>query len=302
MPLVTGKELVGKALEEHYAVGAFNSVNMESSQAIVGAAMDERAPLIIQITQATLKYTGPDVLAAILRQLVDESDIPIALHLDHGRTLDVVMRFIRLGFTSVMIDGSLQPDGKTPRTYEENVEITRKVVEAAHAGGVTVEGEIGIIGTIGEVSRALTDPDEAARFIGDTGVDMLAVAIGTTHGLYKGTPFIDVDRVRAIHEKVGIPLVMHGGSFTPDDDIRAAIRAGIAKVNIDTDMRVAFYDALKGIIQKMDAEHAEADRKGESRKYDIREILRPARDAMRERVADRIRLFGASGKAGCSCP
>jgi fructose-bisphosphate aldolase class II len=131
---------------------------------------------------------------------------------------------------------------------------------------------------------------------------MLAVAIGTAHGMYKGTPFIDVDRVKAIHAKVAVPLVMHGGSFTPDESIRAAIRAGIAKVNIDTDMRVAFFDAVKGYMEKMEAEHGEADQRGEPRKYDIRKILGAARDAMRERVADRIRLFGCSGKADKACP
>ena len=305
MPLVTSKELVSPALTEHYAVGAFNTIDMETSQAIHAAATDERAPLIFQITQTTLKYTGPEVLAAMLKQMVADSDLPIALHLDHGRTFDIAMRFIRLGFTSVMIDGSLQPDGKTSTTYEENVAITRKVVEAAHAVGVTVEGEIGRIGQVAsetDPSKMLTDPDEAARFVEDTGVDLLAVAIGTAHGVYKGTPFIDLERVKAIHEKVSVPLVMHGGSFTPDESIRAAIRAGIAKVNIDTDMRVAFFEAANGYIRRMNAEHEEADRKGEPRKYDIRKLLGETRDAMGERVADRIRLFGCSGKAGAGCP
>lgn len=302
MPLVTSKELVTKAQREHYAVGAFNTANMETSQAIVGAGLDERSPLIIQVTQTTLDYTDPDELAALTKVLIEKSGLPVALHLDHGRTFEVAMMFIRLGFTSVMIDGSLQPDGKTPRTYEENVEITRQVVEAAHAVGVTVEGELGIIGQIGaqisDPSKALTDPDQAARFVEDTDIDMLAVAIGTTHGLYKGTPIIDVERVGAISAKVGIPLVMHGGSFTPDDDIRAAIQAGIAKVNVDTEIRVAFYDAVREMILKTDAAHEEADAKGEPRKYDIRKILAPARDAMRARIADRIEVFGCAGKAG----
>jgi fructose-bisphosphate aldolase class II len=301
MPLVTGKEIVTRAQESRYAVGAFNAVNMETAQAIVGAGIDQNSPLIIQVTQTTLKYTDPDELAALIKVLIDRSPIPIAVHLDHGRTFEVVMRFLKLGFTSVMIDGSLQPDGKTARSYDENVEVTCKVVEAAHALGVTVEGEIGKIGQIGEEitreSGGLTDPDEAAQFVADTGVDMLAVAIGTTHGLYRGTPVIDVERVKAIRSRVHIPLVMHGGTGTPDEAVRAAIQAGIAKVNIDTQIRIAFFDAVKEAVREIDAAHAEADRRGEPRKYDIRKMLEPARDAMRAAVADRIQVFGCSGKA-----
>ena len=301
MPLVTSKEILTKAQQERYAVGAFNAVNMETAQAIVGAAMAERSPLIIQVTQTTLKYTEPDELAALIKALIDRANIPAALHLDHGRTLEVVMRFLSLGFTSVMIDGSLQPDGKTPRSYEENIEVTRKVVEPAHALGVTVEGEIGRLGQIGLEAAgepaALTDPDEAARFVEETGVDSLAVAIGTTHGLYCGKPVIDVDRVKAIRSKVGIPLVMHGGTGTPDEDVRAAIQSGIAKVNIDTQIRIAFYDTIREAVHKMEAAHEEADRLGEPRKYDIRTLLSPTRDAMRAAIADRIRVFGSAGKA-----
>ena len=303
MPLVTSKEIVTKAQEGHYAVGAFNAVNMETAQAIVAAGLIENSPLIIQITQTTLNYTDPDELAALIKVLIERADgLPIAMHLDHGRTFEIAMRFIRMGFTSVMIDGSLQPDGKTTRSYEENVEVTRKVVEAARAVGVTVEGELGTLGQIGcevtEKSGALTDPDQAARFVEETGVDMLAVSIGTIHGLYRGTPVIDVDRVKAIREKVSIPLVMHGGSFTPDDAVRDAIQAGIAKVNIDTDIRVAFYNSMKKTIQKMEAAHEEADKLGEPRKYDIRKMLGPAREAMEGTIADRIRVFGSPGKAG----
>ena len=301
MPLVTGKEIVTRAQESRYAVGAFNAVNMETAQAIIGAGIDRNSPLIIQVTQTTLKYTDPDELAALIKVLIDRSPIPIAVHLDHGRTFEVVMRFLKLGFTSVMIDGSLQPDGKTARSYDENVEVTRKVVEAAHALGVTVEGEIGKIGQIGEEitqeSGGLTDPDEAAQFVADTGVDMLAVAIGTTHGLYRGTPVIDVERVKAIRNKVEIPLVMHGGTGTPDEAVRAAIQAGIAKVNIDTQIRIAFFDAVSKVVREVQAAHEEADRRGEPRKYDIRKMLEPARDAMRAAVADRIQVFGCSGKA-----
>ncbi|MCL6628986.1 MAG: class II fructose-bisphosphate aldolase [Armatimonadetes bacterium] len=298
MTLVTSKELVTQAQAEHYAVGAFNAINMETGQAIVTAGIEENAPLIIQVTQTTLKYTDPEEVSAILHILAERAPIPIALHLDHGRTFETVMRFLKLGFTSVMIDGSLQPDGKTPRSLEENVELTRKVVEAAHALGVTVEGEIGTLGQIGVSETALTDPDQAAEFVENTGVDMLAVAIGTAHGLYRGTPVIDIDRVKAIRKKVGVPLVMHGGTGTPDEMVRAAVEAGIVKVNIDTQIRIAFYEAVRDAVYATERAHEESDKKGEPRKYDIRSILGPAREAMTAAVADRIRVFGAAGRAG----
>ncbi|HET6453721.1 MAG TPA: class II fructose-bisphosphate aldolase [Armatimonadota bacterium] len=297
MPLVTSKEIITKGYHEGYAVGAFNAVNMETAQAIIGAATELRSPLIMQITQTTLKYTEFDELAAIAKVLIDRSGIPVALHLDHGRTYEVVMKCLKLGFSSVMIDGSLREDGKTPRTYEENIAITRKVIEPAHALGVTVEGEIGTLGQIGTTEAgALTDPDQAAQFVEDTGVDTLAVAIGTTHGLYRGKPFIDIERLKAIRAKVGIPLVLHGGTGTPDDSIRAAIQNGIAKINIDTFIRVAFYEAVGKVIDEARKQHEEADKKGEPRKYDIRKILAPAREAMKAAVEDRMKVFGSPGK------
>ena len=298
MPLVTSKEIITKGYHEGYAVGAFNAVNMETAQAIIGAAIELHSPLIMQITQTTLKYTEFDELAAMAKVLIDRSGMPVALHLDHGRTYEVVMKCLKLGFSSVMIDGSLQEDGKTPRTYEENIAVTRKVIEPAHALGVTVEGEIGTLGQIGTTEAgALTDPDQAARFVEDTGVDTLAVAIGTTHGLYRGEPFIDIERLKAIRAKVGIPLVLHGGTGTPDDSVRAAIQNGIAKINIDTFIRVAFYEAVGKALDEAREQHEEADKKGEPRKYDVRKILAPAREAMKAAVEDRMKVFGSPGKA-----
>jgi fructose-bisphosphate aldolase class II len=297
--LTTSKELCSKAQREGYAVGAFNSVNMESTQAIFRAAEAERAPFILQITQTTLAYTDPEELFAITTALSERATVPHAIHLDHGRSFAVVMRFLRLGMTSVMIDGSLQEDGKTPRSYEENIEVTRKVVEAAHALGVSVEGEIGRLGQIekAEQETLLTDPGEAARFVGDTGVDLLAVAIGTKHGLFKGTPKIYHERVGEIAKQVGLPLVMHGGTGVPDDAVRAGVKNGICKINIDTQIRVAFYEAILEQADRIRKEFADADAKGEVHKFDIRGILAPARDAMTEAIRGRIRVFGASGKA-----
>lgn len=303
MGLVTSKQVLSEAEEGGYAVGAFNAVNMETAQAIIGAAEDERSPVILQITQTTLSYSEPEELAALMFALVHKASVPVAAHLDHGRTFEVIIRFLRLGFTSVMIDGSLQPDGKTPRSYEENVEITQKAVEAAHAVGVSVEAELGRLGQIGaelteaELESALTDPKQAREFVEATGADALAISIGTTHGLYRGTPTIVHDRLEQIDRAVDVPLVMHGGTGVPDDAVRKAIQLGIRKINIDTQTRVAWHDALKEAIEKTDKEHDEADRAGRVRKYDIRKLLAPARDAVRQTVRERIRVFGSSGRA-----
>ncbi len=218
--LTISKDLTTQARAKGYAVGAFNAVNMESAQAIFRAGQETRSPFILQITQTTLAYTEPEELVALVLALGAKSPVPFALHLDHGRSFEVCMRFLRLGVTSLMIDGSLQEDGKTPRSYEENVAVTRQVAAAAHAVGVTVEGELGRLGQISDEDEAgdlLTRADEAARFVADTGVDMLAVAIGTTHGLFKGTPFIAHDRLAEIAQQVKIPLVMHGGTGEADD-------------------------------------------------------------------------------------
>ncbi len=298
--LVPSKDLVTRARQQGYAVGAFNAVNLESAQAIFGAAEEKRAPLIIQITQTTLAYTDPEELFALIRALGEKKQVPFAIHLDHGRSFDICMRFLRLGVTSLMIDGSLQADGKTPRTYEQNVEVTRQVAAAAHAVGVTVEAEIGRLGQVDAAQPGdehLTDPQEAARFVADTEVDMLAVGIGTTHGLYKGTPYIAHDRLAQISKVVPVPLVMHGGTGVPDEDVRKGVARGIAKVNIDTQIRVAFYDAIIEQVHKVEKDFAQVDASGGVRKYDIRKVLAPAREAMRQAVMDRMEVFGCVGKA-----
>ncbi len=298
--LVPSRELVCRAREQGYAVGAFNAVNMESAQAVFGAAEEARAPFIIQITQTTLAYTEPEELFALIRARGEKAAVPFAIHLDHGRSFEVCMRFLRLGVTSLMIDGSLQQDGKTPRSYEENVEVTRRVAAVAHAMGVTVEAEIGRLGQISSEEGAedhLTDPEEAARFVAETGVDMLAVAIGTTHGLFRGRPHIAHGRLAEIAARVPVPLVMHGGTGVPDEDVRRGISAGIAKVNIDTQIRVAFYEAIIDEVHRIEREFADVDAAEGVRKYDVRKVLGPTRDAMRRAVADRMVVFGCVGKA-----
>jgi fructose-bisphosphate aldolase class II len=298
--LLTSQDLVTPARAQGYAVGAFNAVNMESAQAIFGAAEETRSPFIIQITQTTLSYTEPEELFALIVALGKKATVPFAIHLDHGRSFEVCMRFLRLGVTSLMVDGSLQEDGKSPRSYEENVDVTRRVAAAAHAMGVTVEAEIGRLGQISSEADAaehLTTAEEAVRFIGDTGVDMLAVAIGTTHGLFKGRPRIAHDRLQEIAARLALPLVMHGGTGVPDEDVRRAVSLGVAKINIDTQIRVAFYDAVIAQVHEVEKAFAETDAAGGVRKYDVRKILAPTREAMRRAVMDRMAVFGSAGKA-----
>jgi len=307
MPLVTSQELMKDAEDKCYAVGAFNAINMESMQAVFDAAEKTRSPFILQVTQTTVgkwgevTYSPLDELVAMAMAMAGRCTVPMALHLDHGRTFDICAQFIKAGFTSVMIDGSLDADGKKPRTYEENVAVTRKVVELAHcpAINVSVEAEIGNLGQIeeGGSEDILTKPEEALKLVQDTGVDLLAVSIGTKHGLFKGKPKIYVDRVKAIKDKVQIPLVMHGGTGVPEEDVVAGIKAGIRKVNIDTEIRLAFTECLKEKIHELEKQHAEADAKEDPRKYDIRKILGPARTAAKEAVAKKMELFGSAGKA-----
>ena len=291
-------DLVRRARAQGWGVGAFNTVNMESMQAIFGAAEQERSPFILQITQTTLDYTHPEELYAMAQAIAERTTVPFAIHLDHGRTFEAAMRFIRLGATSVMIDGSLQADGKTPRSYQENVAVTRQVVQAAHAVAVSVEAELGLLGQItASETSFLTDPQEACRFVEETGVDLLAVSIGTAHGLYRGTPQLAHDRLREIAAAVPIPLVMHGGTGVPDGDVRQAVQEGIAKINIDTQIRVAFFGALAEQVHRAEQGFAEADGKGEVRKYDIRKLLAPTREAMQQAIAERMRVFGSAGQA-----
>jgi len=295
--LLPAADIARRGRHEGWAAGAFNAVNMETMQAIFAAGEEERAPFILQITQTTINYTNPEELCAMAQVLARRATVPLAIHLDHGRTFEVVMQFLRLGVTSVMIDGSLQPDGKTPRGFAENVAVTREVVKAAHALGVSVEAELGLLGQVeAGATQGLTDPGQAAEFVEKTEVDLLAVSIGTAHGLYKGKPYIAHERLRELAAAVPIPLVMHGGTGVPDEDVRQAVHEGIGKINIDTQIRVAFYDALAEQVHQAEQEFTRADSEGLVRKYDIRKLLAPTRTAMTATVADRMRVFGAAGK------
>lgn len=284
MPLVTVKELLKAAEDGNYAVGAFNCNNMEIIQAIVQAAEEENSPVIVQASQGAIKYAGLEYITALTKLAAEQTKVPVALHLDHGTSFEQVVKCIRHGFTSVMIDGSAYP-------LSENIGLTNKVIEVARAIGVSVEAELGKIGgteddiTVDEKEAAFTDPQEAREFVEATGVDALAVAIGTAHGIYKGEPRLDFERLKKITSLIDIPIVLHGSSGVPDEAIKQAISLGVRKVNIDTNLREAFVKKTRQVLEE------------KPREIDPRKILGPARDAMKEVIREKIRLFGSSGKA-----
>ena len=282
MALVPMTELLAKAEAGRYAVGAFNANNMEIVQAIAIAAEREQAPVIMQASQGAIKYAGLDYIIGMVKIAAESTRVPVALHLDHGPRFEQGVRCIRGGFSSVMYDGSQFP-------LEENIFMTKKVIEIARPINVSVEAELGKIGgTEDDISvkeSLLTDPYEAEVFVRETGVDALAVAIGTAHGQYKGEPELDFDRLKKIRELVSIPIVLHGSSGVPDESITKAISLGVRKVNIDTNIREAFVARLRQEMEKNPAE------------IDPRKLLGPARDAAVELIREKIRLFGSSGKA-----
>jgi len=311
MPLVTTKKMFQMAYKNGYAVGAFNVNNMEITQGIVDAIAQEKAPLILQISKGAREYAKNSYLKAIINVAVAENPgIPIAIHLDHGDTFETCKQFVDDGFTSVMVDGSHLP-------FEENIALTKKVVEYAHPRQVVVEAELGQLGGIEEhvvgvddVSKHLADPDEAVEFVKKTGCDSLAVACGTSHGAYKfkTEPTIAFDVIEKIGKKLpGFPLVMHGSSSVlpefkalinkyggkmpdamgvPEDMITKASKMAVCKVNIDTDLRMALTAKIRQVF---------AEKPGE---FDPRKYLGPGRDAIREMVRHKLHVLGCAGKAG----
>ncbi|HEC83026.1 MAG TPA: class II fructose-1,6-bisphosphate aldolase [Firmicutes bacterium] len=307
MALVTSDEILKPAREGGYAVGAFNTSNLEISQAIFEAAAEMKAPVIVATSESAIKYAGFVNLFNMVKHLADYYGVKAALHLDHGKDIEVVVKCLRNGWTSVMIDASKEP-------YEQNVAITSEVVRIAHMAGVPVEAELGRLAgiedavNVAEKDAHLTDPDQAAEFVERTGCDFLAVAIGTSHGAYKfkGDPRIDHERLSQIAEKVSIPLVLHGASSVPkhvleraskygaklpgakgvpEEAIREAVSRGISKINIDTDLRLAFTGAVREIL----TEKPEV--------FDPRKIVGEAREAIKDVVRKKIQLFGSDGKA-----
>ncbi len=321
MPLVSMRQLLDEAAQGGYGVGAFNVNDMEQIQAIMEAAKETRSPVIIQASRGARQFAQDRYLFHLILAASElYPDIPIAMHQDHGNSFETCKSAIELGFTSVMMDGSLKADGKTPASFEENVEVTRKVVDYAHERGVTVEGEIGVLGGVEDGHGAggsgldhITDPDQAVEFAELTGVDALAIAIGTSHGAYKFTKKPDgsvlkMDVLIAIHKRLPkTHLVMHGSSSVPKDlqdivnqyggklketwgvpveEIQLGIRNGVRKINVDTDNRLA----ITGAIRKVLWESPE--------KFDPRDYMKPAREAMQKVVALRMTQFGQAGHAG----
>ena len=284
MGLVPVSELLLRAQAGGYAVGAFNCNNMEIVQAIAVAAEAEKAPVIMQASQGAIQYAGLEYITAMANVAASMVSVPIALHLDHGTSFEQIMRCIRSGFSSVMIDGSKY-------ALEENIALTRQVIAAARPVGVSVEAELGKIGGteddihVSDADALFTDPEEARVFVQETEVDALAIAIGTAHGRYKGEPKLDFARLEKIRSLVNIPIVLHGSSGVPDEAIKKAISLGICKVNIDTNIREAFVDSCRKVMADLPDE------------IDPRKILGPAREATVALIKEKIRLFGSSGKA-----
>jgi len=282
MPLVTSHEILRAAYEGRFAVGAFNANNMEQVQGIVEAAVEERAPVILQVSQGAIRYAGLEFAASLVKTAAAEVDIPVVLHLDHGTDFDQNIRCLRAGFTSLMYDGS-----KTP--YEDNVRVTSQVVHMAHVCGIPVEAELGKVlqSTDGvteeEVEAAMTDPDQALDFVQRTGCDSLAVAVGSVHAMREAEAELDIERLKRINAKVGIPLVLHGSSGVKEESEVEAIQHGIAKINVATMLNQAF---VQGLCQAIDEDPTNVD---------PRKWLTVSRDAVKEVVRHKIRLFGASG-------
>ena len=329
MPLVSMRQLLDHAAEQGYGIPAFNVNNLEQVQAVMTAAADVGAPVILQASAGARKYAGEPFIKHLIQAAIESwPDVPLVMHQDHGQSPDICRGAIGLGFSSVMMDGSLEADGKSIASYDYNVEVTRKVVDMAHALGVTVEGELGCLGSLETMrgdkedghgtdstmtrEQLLTDPEQAADFVKRTQLDALAIAIGTSHGAYKFSrkptgDILAIDRIKEIHRRIpSTHLVMHGSSSVPQDlldvirahggkmketygvpvsEIQEAIKHGVRKINIDTDVRLAMTAAVrKYLVENPD-------------KFDPRDYLKPAREAARLICKQRYLEFGCEGQA-----
>ena len=269
MALVTTKQLLLDAQKGGYAVGAFNVENMEMVQAVVAAAEELRSPVIMQTTPSTVKYANLNYFYENVTVAAQESSVPVVIHLDHGNSFELAMQAYRTGYTSIMIDGSHEG-------FEDNIALTSAVVKACHPGEVPIEAELGKVGgkeddLDGGEGDPYTNPQEAAEFVERTGIDSLAVAIGTAHGVYKGVPKLDFSRLSEIRKAVSIPLVLHGTSGVPDEDVAECIKRGICKVNYATDLRIAFTKGINQVLKEnpdtIDPKKYNAKGREEVRKY-----------------------------------
>ena len=283
MSLVTTKELLLDAQKNGYAVGAFNVENMEMVQAVVAAEEELKSPVIMQTTPSTIKYASPEMFYANVAAAAKDASVPVVMHLDHGSSFELAVHAFRAGYTSIMIDGSHS-------VFEENIAITKSVVDVCHAGNVPVEAELGKVGgkeddLDGGNGGGYTVPSEAVEFVEKTGIDSLAVAIGTAHGVYKGTPKLDVERLSEIREVVSIPLVLHGTSGVPDEAVKECIRRGICKVNYATDLRIAFSNGVKEYL----AANPDA--------FDPKKYNAVGREKVKEYVMSKMLVCGSNGRA-----
>lgn len=281
--LVTAKEMLQKAREGKYAIGAFNVENMEMVMAVLAAAEAKNSPVIMQTTPGTIKYAGVDYYYANVAAAAKRSSVPVVMHLDHGDSFQRAMAAYRAGYTSIMIDGSKLP-------FEDNIALTKRVVDACHPGGVYVEGELGKVGgkeddLEGDDDNPYTDPEEAKIFVEKTGVDYLAIGVGTAHGVYKGIPKVNTDLIATIHDMVDVPLVLHGTSGVPDEQVITAVKNGICKVNYATDLRIAFTRGVKEFM----AEHPEA--------FDPKKYSKQGMVEVQKYVEQKIEVCGSVGKA-----
>ena len=281
MALVTTKEMLLDAQKNGYAVGAFNVENMEMVMAVVSAAEELKSPVIMQTTPSTVKYADFDYFYANVKVAAEKASVPVAMHLDHGNSFELAMKAYRTGYTSIMIDGSHD-------SFEENIALTKSVVEVCKSGKVPVEAELGKVGgkedDLDGGDGGYTDPSQAKEFVERTGVDSLAVAIGTAHGIYKGEPKLDLDRLSEIREVVDIPLVLHGTSGVPDEVVTECVNRGICKVNYATDLRIAF---TKGVKKVLDADASTIDPK----KYNAQ-----GREEVKEYVKSKIIVCKSAGQ------
>lgn len=281
--ILSTKNILLNAMDDRYAVPAFNIHNLETMQVVVETAYEMRSPVIIAGTPGTIAYAGGDYIVSIIGTAAKKYDIPMAIHLDHFEDINEIKKYINIGFKSVMIDAS-------SKVFEENIRMTRAVVQYAHLFGATVEAELGMLSgqeddmTVDAKDAIYTNPDSALEFVQRTGIDSLAVAIGTAHGLYKGDPKLDFERLRKIREIVDIPLVLHGASDVPDELVKKAIEMGISKVNIATDLKIPFSNAIKKFFN-------ENPNESDPRKY-----LTPAKAAMKEIVMHKIQVCGSAGR------
>ncbi|WP_069999701.1 class II fructose-bisphosphate aldolase [Cellulosilyticum sp. I15G10I2] len=279
MAIVTLADILKDAKENKYGVGMFNTVNLEMARAVIGAAEEENSPVIIALAEVHIPYGDLNTLAPIMVKFAKEAKVPVAVHLDHGMSFELILKAMQSGFTSIMYDGSTL-------SYEENIEKTREIVKIAHTLGISVEAELGHVGGAEGGNEDghetyYTKIEEAGEFVQRTGIDALAVAIGTAHGEYKVKPKLDINRLRDIHNVVSAPLVLHGGSGLSDDDFRNCIENGISKVNVFTDMSIAALNAI-------------ADR---PKKTSYPDLINLTMEAIKAEVASKIRLFGGSNRA-----